>query len=189
MPRCKNIDHDLKIIFLHPNRCGGKSIEKIIFGREPKNGSADHSCPWHFVKKFGKDTWDTYYKFGFTRNPWDRVASLYFYRKNNLRDFPFDNLYEYLKRGKEKFPLDFISQTKYFYYGNEPINFIGKVETYNNDYIREIQPKLKITKKLPQLNRSKERTNYKDLFCRETKKLLNKNFLTIFRILIMSFKL
>jgi hypothetical protein len=169
MPRCKNIDHDLKIIFLHPNRCGGKSIEKILFKRNPIIGSADYNLPEQFIKKFGIDIWNNYFKFGFSRNPWNRVASLYFYRQNNLEWFPFKNLTDYLENGHYEFPLDFITQTRYFFYKNKKIDFVGKVENYTKDYFK-ITKQLKIIKELPQLNQSKKRLTYQDLFDNKTKK-------------------
>jgi len=175
MPRCKNIDHNLRIIFLHPNRCGGKSIEKIIFNRDPVKGSADHSLPKHFVKMFGEELWHNYYKFGFSRNPWDRSASLYFYRKNTLNYFPFSNFYEYLCNGIEEFPHDFITQSEYFFYKNSPINFIGKIENYQTDFLI-VRQHLKINKDLPQLNRSKNRSHYRDLFDNTTKNIVEKWF-------------
>lgn len=175
MRHCKNIDHDQKIIFLHPNRCGGKSIEKIIFDRDPKNGSADHSLPKHYISKFGESIWQEYYKFGFSRNPWDRVASLYFYRKNNLKNFPFYTLKEYLLYGKEQFPHDFITQTEYFYYNGVLINFVGKLEKYNIDFLT-IKNRLKLTNNLPKLNQSQNRLDYKKLFDNETQKIVEKKF-------------
>lgn len=175
MPRYSNIDHNRQIIFLHPNRCGGKSIENIIWKRPAQHKSSDHSLPKDFVKHYGITVWNMYFKFGFSRNPWDRIASLYYYRKNNLRKFPFSNLLEYLKFGEEEFKLDFIPQVTWFYLENEPINFIGRFENYDNDYANLCRL-LNLDSNLPKLNSSLNRRPYRELFGKKEKSLVEKLF-------------
>lgn len=71
------LSHDLKCIYLHPPKTGGKSIEQAIFGVEPSLRSADHRKLKHYVDEEGRGVLD-YFKFIFVRNPWDRAVSQYF---------------------------------------------------------------------------------------------------------------
>lgn len=159
----KNIDHNRKLIFLHPNRCGGKSIEQILWNRDPNIKTSDHHTSEQYVNKYGLKVWNEYFKFGFCRNPWDRIASLYFYRKNNLNNFPFLDLRDYLDNGYKVFPRDFKPQSLYFFYENRPIDFIGKFENYEDSY-NELKHKLGISNELVKLNSSKNRLPYRKIF-------------------------
>jgi len=175
MRHYNNIDHQRQLIFLHPNRCGGKSIENVIWERPAKHKSSDHSLPKDFIKKYGKETWNSYFKFGFCRNPWDRIASLYYYRKNNLKKFPFTSLLEYIKFGVEEFNIDFIPQVHWFYLDNEPIDFIGRFENYNDDYSK-LSKLINLKKSLPKLNFSFNRRPYQELFQTKEKNLVENLF-------------
>lgn len=66
-----------KIMYLHPPRNGGKSIEDIIFNEKPALGSSCHKTITDFIHK-GVDI-NSYYKFMFCRNPWDRLVSIYYW--------------------------------------------------------------------------------------------------------------
>lgn len=175
MQHYNNIDHQKQIIFLHPNRCGGKSIENVIWGRLAKHKSSDHRLPKDFIKKYGLKTWNIYFKFGFCRNPWDRIASLYYYRKNNLQKFPFTNLLEYLKFGEEEFTLDFIPQKRWFYLDNKPIDYIGRFENYNEDFFK-LSRLLNLNQSLPKLNSAFHRRPYRELFQQKEKQIVENLF-------------
>ena len=174
--QCKNIDHDKKIIFLHPNRCGGKSIELSLFNRSPEKGSADHNGPEKYVDTFGLDVWNNYYKFGFCRNPWDKIVSLFFYRKNNQKkEFVFKSLSDYLLNGEERYPYDFKLQKKYFTYEGKKIDFIGRFENYHKDF-NTLTKKLNLNIILPHVNQSIGKMYYKDMFDKKTKLLVEEKF-------------
>src|SRR5690606_34688851 len=69
------IHHDYKCIFIHINRTGGQSVE-TAFGQPTQ----DHRLPQEY-KEIYKDMWSEYFKFSFVRNPWDRMLSVFFNRK------------------------------------------------------------------------------------------------------------
>jgi len=67
------IIHSKRLIFVHIQRTGGNSIASAL-GEYP-------NCPEkHFVardlrERYGANVWDSYFKFAFVRNPWDRLVS------------------------------------------------------------------------------------------------------------------
>ena len=156
----KNIDHELKIIFLHPPKNAGKSIEHAVFKRGHGPGSADHSLPKDWYQRH-KDEWLTYFKFGFTRNPCDRVVSNYTHRMSdpNLRMklrnvHTFEDYIAYL----EKLPQgnwinnQATKQISWFYFKNSPANFIGKFENIKEDF-EVVKKTLNLDCELPHVNK------------------------------------
>jgi hypothetical protein len=47
-----------------------------------------HMPAWLARAKLGDEIWDGYFKFCFERNPWDKVASVYWWRHRNSEDPP-----------------------------------------------------------------------------------------------------
>lgn len=169
----KNIDHDRKVIFLHPNKCGGKSVESVLFNRENVPGSADHRFPSEFIKDFGKIIWDEYFKFGFARNPWDRMVSIYNYRSKNLNQFSMA-FSDFILYKTSQFDIDYIEQVEWFYWYGQPIDFIGRVESYEKDW-DSIRDRIDCDVDLPHLNKS-ERTHYSNYYTSTTKDAVYRMF-------------
>lgn len=157
------ISHRHKCIFIHIPKCAGTSIKYFLFPSEnihwyDPNYEAVHGwCP---ERKFfmqhatttqlleteliTRDQWDTYFKFTFVRNPWDRAVSDYFWlmKDQNIKD-TFTNylngagkFYPYLHdegtnyyRGEHVLP-----QTKFFNTsGPNQLDFVGRFESFETD--------------------------------------------------------
>lgn len=92
------ISHDYKFIFIKTRKTAGSSIEKVLLdnlqetdyifsGMPPENmdpvgieSGHEHKGCYFIKEKFPKE-WKNYFKFTIERNSWDKVVSLYYYRK------------------------------------------------------------------------------------------------------------
>ena len=118
------ISHKYKCIFVEVPKTGSSSIRSIV-GYPPKphlniaqirdnmlftythyEGIVDHflGCLYPLLPKWrrrrrGEAQFNQYFKFGFVRNPWDRVVSLYF-RSEGLQlkdEMSFEQFVEWIK--------------------------------------------------------------------------------------------
>lgn len=79
------ISHKYKCIFIHIPKTGGTSIEKTsLFDDQRERTNQDvggHANAMKFKDTFSKE-FNSYFKFAFVRNPWDRLVSAFFYLSN-----------------------------------------------------------------------------------------------------------
>lgn len=79
--------HKTKSIFVHIPKCGGISVANSIFSH-----TVPHSSLTDYQIMFGKEIFETYFKFTLVRNPWSRIVSSYTFLKNGGFD-QRDNLW------------------------------------------------------------------------------------------------
>lgn len=76
---------------LGPPEWTARNISRFLRGRPlRKNQLYDHDRASRIKDLIGNALWDSYYKFCFERNPWDRQVSLYYYnlkRHNRVMSF------------------------------------------------------------------------------------------------------
>jgi hypothetical protein len=163
-----------KCIFIHVPKTGGTSIEDF-FARElrlpdedrgsllvgpnpdPNRGPRrlSHLTAEDFLK-FGyvtQDLFDAYFKFGFVRNPWDRVVSIYKYLRigGDFKKFACDVLpnslwtsyYGYFVRPQ----YDFLYDDS----GRCLVDFVGRFETIVEDFDK-VRKRLHLKGALPHKN-------------------------------------
>jgi hypothetical protein len=89
------IDLTRKVIFTHPHKCGGTTIE-ALFGWHPSTSSDQSSEYGYYFRSWKHASLDLHIRnvnqngmsendffiFSCVRNPWDRAVSLYYYRKH-----------------------------------------------------------------------------------------------------------
>ena len=150
------ISHENKCIYVHIPKAAGTSLCNIFRDEKKKEWdpfpfSPDTPAdlkfdppPPHFRAqdhvKYGHATqeqFDSYFKFTFTRNPWDRIVSEYKYR-GYVRRYPFKEfLFKHLpRRSWSDLYCHLIPQYDFVFdeNGNQVLDFVGKLENLQADY-------------------------------------------------------
>ncbi|AVI51436.1 hypothetical protein C5O00_09730 [Pukyongia salina] len=157
------ISHQHKCIFIHIPKCAGTSVKYFLYPNQKidwfeANYEVVHGwCPkrkffmQHATAKQLVETglvttqqWESYFKFTFVRNPWDRAISDYFWLQNDRKIK--DNFSNYLdKAGKFKTVLTETGETHYrgdhltpqsrFFdeKGTYAVDYMGRFESFEND--------------------------------------------------------
>ena len=154
------ISHDKKCIFIHIPKCGGTSVEDVIWPQ--KQGRTEDDLWMGFVSRFenkyqtgglqhllarqvreevGSDVFSAYYKFAFVRNPWDRIVSQFAYmqQRPDLMDFlgmTSDTEFKaYLELIRRKEHVQWMPQVRFLLDqdGSLLVDRIGRLESFNED--------------------------------------------------------
>lgn len=155
------VNHNYEIIFIHIPKTGGTSIESFFEMTEPENLSfsrwdLDHAAfmekykdisglpeihyePQHYVPGVLKKLipeYDNYFSFSFTRHPYTRLLSEYYWLRNkqvdSVNDFNAHDFHEWcvsflsLINSSHKEP-----QVNYI---DDSIHFVGKFENLSEDF-------------------------------------------------------
>jgi len=83
-------------------------------------------------KKIDEDIWNSYYKFCFDRNPWDKTVSNYFWNKYGWKKFGDISFEEYLKTDEGK-KFKHYNYPLYTLHDKVIVDFIGKYENLKDD--------------------------------------------------------
>ena len=154
------ISHDKKCIFIHIPKCGGTSVEDVIWPKEQgrteedlwmgfvsrfenkyQTGGLQHLLAWQVREEVGLDVFRTYYKFAFVRNPWDRVVSQFAYmqQRPDLMDYLGMNseteFKSYLELIRLKEHVQWMPQVQFLldHDGSLLVDRIGRLESFNED--------------------------------------------------------
>lgn len=180
------ISHDLKCVFIHIPKCAGTSVYKSL--------KLDFLCSGHAIASKHSEFLDQgYFSFSFVRNPWDRIASCYRYFKSmNPKDRWYKGNQKLADLAKQISFDEFVQRVPEFqkmmareegsvrsgihfqpfsYFLDKPVDYIGKMENINRDYIkicRELDIKIRPLKKVNTTNAS----NYQELYVEESKDIV-----------------
>jgi hypothetical protein len=176
---------DHRCIFVHIPKTGGVSVSKSLFG----NLAGGHMTLEKYKMIFSESEFDSYFKFTFVRNPWDRLVSAYTFLKSggmgegdkiwaedNLRDYgTFDDFVKnWLNNENIYCKNHFVPQSDYICVGNaEPeVDFIGYFEKFQEsfDYVCH---KIGIQSSLGHLNATQNRKkDYRDFYTTEIRNIV-----------------
>ena len=119
------ISHKYKCIFIHVIKTGGVSVCKALNMKDTQL-----HIPASEIKSITKNNWNDYFTFSFTRNPWDKMVSQYFYNGQcYTRDF--NKYIELWYNDKEFVTSHSCIHSDYF---DIDINFIGRFENLQDDF-------------------------------------------------------
>ncbi len=200
------ISHRYKCIFIHIPKTAGTSINsffypgtkfhyaspdyKRLFGWCPKRKlHMQHATARQLIETnlITEEHWNTYYKFTFVRNPWDRAYSDYIWIKNFSK--VSGSFREYILKTGE-FKKIFTNKTSNRYLGDHLLpqtdffefegvfkpDFIGRFEQFKSD-IQSVISHLEINKKFEVYqNKSKRKSDYSLFYTETKKKLVEKKF-------------
>jgi chondroitin 4-sulfotransferase 11 len=177
------ISHDKKCIFVHIPKCAGSSINQEL--RLKSFGFSGHS-PASCHSEFLSD----YFSFTFIRNPYDRVVSAYKYFRKLKEGHRWYKRNKIISDAANKMSfIEFVNHVKdfqklmtreegsfesgihfqpFYYFLDEPIEYIGRFENIQHDYFN-IMSRLNLPlKNLPKTN-STNNSNYRELYIEESK--------------------
>ena len=177
------IDHKHKFIFIHVSKTGGTSIEHAL----NPNVSLDYSNNSHttgntsfkdkhwsalrYKKEYPKE-YESYFKFAFVRNPWDRLVSNYkwlvFIGKVHT------SFEDWIKNPTWGFNA--YSYTKMLHDNNgNMIDFVGKFENLQEDF-NTVCNKIGLTQReLPHKNKTNHK-HYTEYYSDETSQLVAERY-------------
>jgi hypothetical protein len=67
------ISHELRCVFVHIQKTGGSSVRQAL--NLPQHDPDKHRFAQELRTKCDPQLWQSYFKFAFVRNPWDRMVS------------------------------------------------------------------------------------------------------------------
>ncbi|MFC1837488.1 sulfotransferase family 2 domain-containing protein [Thermodesulfobacteriota bacterium] len=176
-----------KCIFIHIPKCAGVSISKSLFG----NLAGGHMKMFKYKIVFSRHEFNSYFKFTFVRNPWDRLVSSYFFLKEggygeNDRMWAEANLNiykdftEFVKKGVYRKKIlrkqHFVPQYKFICMPGQfatDLDFIGYFENLEKDF-QYVSDKLGIKCALRFENVGKKRKrDYRQYYNSDTKRIVS----------------
>ncbi|MEE2975631.1 MAG: sulfotransferase family 2 domain-containing protein [Thermodesulfobacteriota bacterium] len=178
-----------KYIFIHIPKCAGSTIEdtlqedSCILRKNTWPNNLKVPYPLNHLtlddiknSKIIFPNFSAFYSFTFTRNPFDRLVSEYFYLKKRLKKLP-NNTKEgliFLSNKSENGIMGnhCMHQHKFI---NDNINYVGKFENLQEDF-NIICDKIGIPKQqLPHSNKSKHK-HYTEYYDDETKQIVAEKY-------------
>jgi hypothetical protein len=158
-----------KSIFVHVPKAAGTSTVYGLYGRK----AGDHRTIADYQLCFSQKEFNSFFKFAFVRNPWDRLLSAYLYLKQGGRNQEDQEWAETYLSSYETFPefvtqwvnqdniqsgLHFRLQTEFLctHQARLAVDFIGYLETIDQDY-EYIRGKLGIGQPLKTRNQTIQR--------------------------------
>lgn len=197
------ISHSKKFIFIHNYKVAGTSVRDalnkyanrsflrspfkdkvaLVVGKYPKIYSEQfdgHITASELKSKIPDKIFNSYFKFGFVRNPWDWQVSLYTYMLKDETHYQHKliksmrNFEAYLDWRVNR---DLHFQHDFFYRDDTClVDFIGKIENLNADF-NFVSGKIGIHEKLGHLKKSRENNSIEEYYSQKTIDLVNEVFI------------
>lgn len=175
-------------IFIHIEKTAGTSLMETLAKHvdDLRPLCYKHDGTTEGISELGKEKWETYFKFAFVRNPWDRLLSWYSMFKNTpekttvFREYIYANADSF--EGFLKNCTDFVEdeehgnqsivKNQYEYLiddkGELSVDYIGRFETINES-VKEVFGKIGIDQNivLPRVNHASVHRHYSTYYTPE----------------------
>lgn len=174
---------DCRCIFIHIPKAAGTSVALTLFGQGSRH------VPWFEYQKANPWKFKRYFKFAFVRNPWDRLASSYFFLRQggmdpqdaawaeiNLRQF--DDFGSFVRGWVNEENIQtwvhFLPQHHFICGpdGKVMMDFLGRMENMESDFAY-IAERLGCNKKLAKVNAGNNR-HYSAHYDEETREIVRR---------------
>jgi hypothetical protein len=162
---------ELRCIFVHIPKCAGLGVTTSLFhGVHPGR----HYTISHYRLAFSKQEFDSFFKFTFVRNPWDRLVSAYFYLRDGgrtegdraiaeaiVKPYPSfrDFVLQFVTEKNVSDTVHFKPQYQYVCMTNRDlpqVDFIGRFERLEEDF-EHVRKRLGLSEPLASQNRGRSR--------------------------------
>jgi hypothetical protein len=134
----------------------------------PEIGYYEHMPAWRVRTYIGDAIWNSYFKFSFERNPWDRQVSFYAYKTRHKGERPSFDAFNRDKRRAyvQNFDLYAID-------GQPALDFLGRYESLEDDF-RKVREAIGIGAELalPKANASERPKSYRDFYTDESRQMI-----------------
>jgi hypothetical protein len=200
------ISHQHKCIFVEVPKTGSTSVRAIL-GKALKphlnlcetrrlmesywvirGGRKNRLLEWLYLaipverrREIGRRQFESYFKFGFVRNPWDRVVSLYERKEaTQLRQqMSFEQFVEWIKLSSStcihssphRYQLDWFVDAD----GNILADFIGRFERLTEDWAF-VAKRLGLTENLPHTRPNARARHYTEYYTARTRAIIEEKF-------------
>lgn len=187
-----------RCIFVHIPKCGGSSIEALLwpgkrteselwmgfvddFHNKYQTGGLQHLHADQIRTEVGEERFGSYFKFGFVRNPFDRAVSQFAYMRNraDLRSFigmgEGDSFSRYLRLIERRLHVQWEPQYR-FVCGHDDtlvVDFVGRFEELDAGMARVLAVLGVELKALPHENRG-TRGPYRDYYRRADRRAVER---------------
>lgn len=189
------ISERYRVIFVHVQKTGGMSIEGWL---RLQDSAARFHKHRHLLARMGApeiNDWDSYFSFGFVRNPWDRLVSWWAMIQENPTAYPDLPFWQYVRKRGPTFEdfilhctdtiqdsgtiksaalpqLDYLSAAS----GQQIVQYIGRFETLVES-VREVQLRANLPgAPLAHLNATRHPKQYRDYYTAQTRQLVAERF-------------
>ncbi len=196
---------DKKFLFIHVPKTGGTSMVTVLKKYSnrvplplraigyffddrgvklptwtyPITGYPYHVTGSKLKEIWGDETYESYFKFSFVRNPWDLVVSEYEYilqkKSHHLNDCvvklgSFEQFLKWKEKHYARPQVNWVCDSK----GNLVVDYVGRFEDYTRN-ANEILNKLNIEERVPHTNSTK-RGDYRNYYTEETVAAVNRMY-------------
>lgn len=190
------IVHSKQAIFIHIQKTAGHSINRVLGRYTTDEPFVRHEIALKARRRYGRETFDRYFKFCVVRNPWDKMVSLYSDLRQRLLpkagvafDLSFrqwllrldsDPLYgcDRINYSLPGYPFSSTTENQLNWItdarGRILVDFVARFERLADDWL-DIRRRLGIDDEIPHINRSRHEP-YRTYYCDATRDVVARRY-------------